>query len=114
MRAGKLRTRVTVQQRTATLDTFGQQSVAWSALLSNVPVELNALTGRELLAAQAVNAEVTHEVMMRYHSELANPVAVAGMRLQYGTRLFDLRACLIDEKVPRGIRLLVSEGLTEG
>jgi len=116
MRAGDLRRRITLQRRLVTRDTFGQQQTSWIDWLAAVPADIQPLTGRELLAAQAVNSETTHEITVRYHPRLANPVEVAGMRAVYAAgngvvRFFNLLAAMNVDERNRQIVIKASEGL---
>lgn len=83
MRAGALRHRVTFQTRDMGQDSGGQQVLTWSNLLTNVPADVQPLSGREMLAAQAVNAELSHTITVRFHPLLTDPVKVAAMRAVY-------------------------------
>ena len=120
MRTGDLNRRIAFQVRAATKDSFGQQVTTWSTLLASVPANIAALAGRELLAAQAANAEVTHEITVRYHPKLANPTAVAAMRAVYVdvrhgiTRVFELATARNVEEKNRWLVISASEGLTAG
>ena len=109
MRAGQLRHLVTIESRSATPDTYGEPAQTWSTLHANQPASIEPLSGRELIAAQAVQSDVTHRVRMRY---------VAGVetkhRIAFGSRVFDIRAIRnIDE---RGIEweMLCTEGTSNG
>ena len=118
MRAGMLNRSIAIQTRSSAKDTFGQQIDTWTDLLTDLPAGISALTGRELVAAQAVNAEVTHEIEVRYLDSLAMPVQTAAMRAVFvtdaGTRYFEILAAMNTDERDREIRLLVSEGLTQG
>lgn len=118
MRIGDLRRRVSFQTRTGGVDSFGQQQTTWSDLFTNVPAEIQSLSGRELLAAQAVNAEVSHMVTVRYHAGLASPSAVAGLRIVYVnagiTRIFNIASAINVDERNRTIELLAFEGLNQG
>lgn len=114
MRAGDLRRRVRVQTRATSQDSFGQQVTTWSDLLSSVPADIQPMTGRELIAAQATNTEITHQIELRYHTALSNPVAVAAMRVLYGSRVFEIRASMNVDERNRQITLLASEGANQG
>lgn len=116
MRAGDLRRRIAIQRRVVTKDSFGQQQQSWIDLLPSVPAEITALSGRELLAAQAVNGETTHQITVRYHPRLANPTEVAGMRAVYAAgngvqRYFNLLASMNVDERNRQIVIQASEGL---
>jgi SPP1 family predicted phage head-tail adaptor len=83
MRAGNLLRRVLIQKRVVTQDSFKQQVTNWIDFLTNVPADIQALSGRELIAAQAVNAEVTHLIVLRFHPLLVDPVQNAALRVVY-------------------------------
>lgn len=119
MRAGDLRRRIQFQQRVVTLDSFGQQIANWIDVLTNVPANIEPLSGRELIAAQAVNAEVSHRITVRYHPALANPVTTASMRVIYQaaagvTRYFNLASAMNVDERNRAIELMANEGLNQG
>lgn len=114
MRIGNLRRRITIQTRSGLVDSFGQQQTSWVDLLTAVPADLESLAGRELQLAQAINAEVTHRVTVRYHPQLANPVSVAAMRIVYGARIFNILASMNVDERNREIELMASEGLNQG
>lgn len=114
MRAGDLRRRVTIQTRVTTRDTAGQQSTAWTDYLTGVPANIQPLTGRELLAAQAINTEVSHTIAVRWTAALADPKAVAAMRVRYATpavtRYFNILASMNIDERNKQIDLLAVEG----
>lgn len=119
MRAGDLRRRIQFQQRVVTLDTSGQQIANWIDVLTNVPANIEPLSGRELIAAQAVNAEVSHRITVRYHPALANPVTTASMRVIYQaaagvTRYFNLASAMNSDERNRTIEIMANEGLNQG
>jgi head-tail adaptor len=72
MPAGRLRERVTLQQRdqTATPNSYNEQPDQWVALLESEPAEVYALSGREYVAAQQVQGAVTHRVTVRTPTRL--------------------------------------------
>lgn len=109
---GHLNRRLTIQQRAATPDSFGQQSTTWSDLMT-VWACIKPLAGRELVSAQAINAETTHEVTIRY-SATAATITVA-MRAVYQGRILGIVAPPIDvETAHVTLRLLCSEALNLG
>ena len=67
MQTGKLRHRITIQTRTDTQDGFGQPVASW-ANSSPTNRRKRDLSGRELIAAQAVHSETTTEFVIRYRS----------------------------------------------
>ena len=118
MRAGDLRRRVSIQARNSTQDAYGQQVVVWTDYMTSVPANIQALGGREIIAAQAINVDVTHQITVRYSSLLADPVAVAAMRVVYVnasiTRYFNISAAMNVDERNKTVELLASEGLNLG
>ena len=101
-----LRHRVTLQSRAAGQDAAGQQLDTWVDTLA-CWAEITRLGGRELIAAQAVAAEATHQVRMRYA-----PGLTAAMRIVYGSRIFAIAAPPDDvAERHREILILATEGL---
>ena len=65
MKAGKLDQRVTLERQSRVLGPLGQPVNAWAPLMT-VWAAVEPLVGREYLAAQAAQSEVTARVTMRY------------------------------------------------
>lgn len=108
MRAGDLRKRVLIEQRATTQDTFGEQVQTWTTFAS-AWAAIDPLSGREMLAAQAFNQEVTHSIEIRYISGVN-----ARMRINYGGRLFNINAVLNENERNRKLVLTCSELLNDG
>jgi SPP1 family predicted phage head-tail adaptor len=88
MRAGMLRHRVTVVRRIeGAKDAVGTPTYAWTDMEIDVPAHVRPLSGSELLAAQQVNASTTHEVRMRYGSDIT-----ARDRLTFDGRTLEIDA----------------------
>lgn len=73
MPAGRLRERVTLQQRDpdAVANAYNEQPDQWLPLMSNEPAEVYAYAGREYVAAQQVQASATHRVTLRTPTRVA-------------------------------------------
>lgn len=113
IRAGDLRRRVAVQRRDTGQDELGQPVETWATLFK-AWADIRPLNGKELLAARAVQSEVTHEIELRYRPELANPRTVAQYRVLYGTRIFNIQASLNQDERNRAVILQAVEGLNNG
>jgi len=100
------------------MDGLGRQSTSWNDFMTGVPADIQSLSGRELVAAQAVHTEVTHLIVVRYVALLSNPIQVATMRVVYGsggtTRYFNIGAAINVDEMNREMHLYVSEGLNNG
>ena len=79
--AGQLGTRVAIQIATETRDDQGGFAEQWATLRTRW-AKVEPLQGRELLAAQQIEARVTHRVTLRYFAGLT-----PGHRFLVGTRV---------------------------
>ncbi|MDD2728176.1 phage head closure protein [Malikia sp.] len=113
MRASDLRHQVTLQRRDTTRDTTGGQVTSWTDVCTT-RAGIAALSGRELQAAQAIHAEVTHSVTLRYRPEFVNPTQAAALRLLFKGRVFNIAFVDNLDERRREINLVCSEGLNDG
>lgn len=84
MQAGNLRNRIVVQDKSVTQNAYGEEVITWTAVAS-VWAAIEPLMGREFMAAQQVQAEVTTRIRLRYISGLAPE-----MRVLFGGRVFEI------------------------
>ena len=113
LRAGELKHPLTIQTRAITQDTLGGQAVTWTDL-AHVRAHIAPLSGRELLAAQAVQSEVTHQITVRYQTIFANPKTVAAYRAIYKGRIFNFGPSTNQDERNRVVIISATEGLNEG
>lgn len=74
MPAGRLRERVTLQQRDpdAVANVYNElPDTAWEDLLADEPAEVYAFSGREYIAAQQTQTAASHRVTIRTPTRLA-------------------------------------------
>lgn len=112
MRAGRLRHRIKFQAKTGTPvpDGYGGSTIPWVDFATKIPAAIEPLSGRELLAAQAVQNETSHKVTLRYQ-----PGITAAMRVVFGSRVFAITAPPLNkDERNRELTLLCSEGLSQG
>lgn len=110
-RGGSFRNLVQLQSRETSADpTYGSQSTVWTTY-ATVYADIQPLTGAELLAAQAVQAELTHTVTI-YWSPTIQPKAAD--RIVLGARVFDIRSVYNDQEANRLFVMSCVEGLTQG
>lgn len=113
MRAGNLRHRVQIQARREDQDDSGQPVVGWT-VIAPVWANIAPLSGRELLAAQAVHAEITHQLQIRWQRQFSNPIVMASYRIVYGDRIFNIHASVDPDERRRDLVISCSEGLNDG
>lgn len=65
MKIGRQRTRLKLQTRATSVDSYGQQDDTWSESASRL-VDVNPLNGREFLQASGENSDITVRLSVRY------------------------------------------------
>ena len=109
MRAGKLRHRVTLSSKTATTDEYGGPVEVWTDVATNIPASVEPLSGRELVNAQTVNAEITTRITMRYRAGV-----IAANRITFDGKFYNLFSVVDPELRHRELIIMASEGLNGG
>ena len=114
MRIGELRRRVTVQQKTVSQDTVGQEIASWGDLTS-IWCHIAPATGSDIFVAQQIKAEITHRIDARWRPEFANPQNSNNLRIvyatQYATRIFNVTAILNQDERNKEVIIYAVEGL---
>jgi len=100
---GKLRHRVTIQNKVTLLDGYGGVTSTWQDV-ATVWASVEPLNGRELYAAQQVKAELTHRIRIRYMSGIKPE-----MRIAFDNRTFEIEAIIDPEERHESLELLCSE-----
>jgi SPP1 family predicted phage head-tail adaptor len=107
MQAGRLRHRVTIQEKNASRNTYGEEVPAWSEI-ATVWAGVEPLRGREYLEMRQVQAEVTTRIRMRYLSGIAPE-----MRVVWGNHTYDILTVIHINTRGAEMQLLCSEVVTE-
>lgn len=85
MQAGRLRHRVTLEQRVTELDSDGERTETWvDAFGLLLPAEIAPLSGRELVAAAAVQSKVAVRVRIRHRPGVSASMRVLHRNVAYG------------------------------
>lgn len=109
MEAGKLRYLVAIESQVTTRDSFGAQQNSWGTF-ATVYAGFQPLTGRELEAAQKINAEINSRVTIRYLRGLVPEMRVNWTDSQAGrNRIFDVLAVLDTDERHVTMDLLCAE-----
>lgn len=103
---GTLRNRITFQEEAETADDGGGYALAWTNITTapSVWASIEALSGREALRAMQLEHPVSHQIICRHRTDIT-----AKMRIKYGTRMFNIRAVLLDENQKRFMTILAEE-----
>lgn len=109
MRAGQLRHRVTVERPVNTVQDDGSRVTTWQTV-ATVWARVAPLSGRELLVAQQINAEVTVGVTVRSPSVDVQP----DYRIVFKDRRYDVTSVIDQDE--RGIEkmLMCRVGMSDG
>ncbi len=110
MLAPRLRHRVDIQNFTTVQDSnTGAVADTWADVHENIAAEVMPMSGREFVAAQAIQAGVTTKIVIRY---------VAGieprMRVVHGSDIYNVKAVLPDPTLRRHLTLMCEAGVNEG
>lgn len=104
---------LTFESRADVVDSDGAVSTEWVPafeISTVMPCEVVALSGRELIAAQAVQSRVTTRIGVQYR-----PGFDASMRAILGETVFNVEAVIPDpDSRIRSVTLLCSSGVNEG
>ena len=98
--AHRLRHRITIEQKTAGADAWGQPVETWETV-AIVPAEVWPLSGREYIAAQAEQAGVTTRITIRYQAGIE-----PAMRITHDGKTYNIRAVLPDPTARRHLTLM--------
>ena len=117
IRAGALNRRITLQSRSVSQDASGGQINTW-ADVATIWASIEPLSGRELMAAQAVQSAVSHQITIRYQTQFADPKVMAAMRAilikDSITRYFNIHASRDEGELRHNIIMDAEEGLNNG
>lgn len=113
MKFGKLRHRVLVEeeQLEPDLDSDGARVPVWLPVFDRlVSARVKALSGREYVAAQAVQSKVTTRITVRFSDKFK-----ARQRITHRTTIYNIEAVMPDEDSGvHYLSLLCSSGVNEG
>jgi SPP1 family predicted phage head-tail adaptor len=111
MLAFRMRHRVDIQEPIYTVDeNTGAREITWQSILKNVlePAAINPLSGREFLAAQAVQSNVNTRIIVR--EQRISP----DMRIVHNGRIYNIKAVLPDPTLQKHINLMCETGANDG
>lgn len=107
MKAGKLRHRVTIQNKgTPARNSYGEEVITW-ATEATVWAEVDPLRGREFLEARREGAEVTTRIRVRHRDGIT-----PSMRVVWGSHTYDILSVIEVEGREREIHLMCRELIT--
>lgn len=105
MEAGRLRHKVSVQEKQATRDAFGEERIEWREV-QPAWAAIEPLRGREFLEAANHGADITVKITLRVHGEIQLRPA---MRVSWERRTFEIVSASEIETRGREWQLLCTE-----
>lgn len=114
MLATQLRHRINLESATLTRDAWGGVIETWAVIASQlpaviVPLQGREMQGREMLAAQALQAGVKTRITIRYRSDV-----LPTMRVTHGTKIYAIKSVIPDPSLSRTLALMCEEGISNG
>jgi SPP1 family predicted phage head-tail adaptor len=109
LKAGKLRHRVSLEEMSETIDSYGQREPYWSHV-ADLWAAIEPLSAKEFIAAQQLQSQVTTRITIRYRSGVT-----AGMRIVHRGTIYNIAGVLADKD--SGIEYLTlpcSSGVNDG
>ena len=101
--AGILRHRITIEQLTTTQDAYGGIIESWSTF-KTVWAEISPLRGHEYWEAKQINSQIAGKIRIRYL-----PGVKPDMRVNFGTRYFNIEAVISPKEKRELLQLYYSE-----
>ncbi len=102
IRAGRLRHRIEVQSPTDSQGRMGSVTQTW-ATDATVWAGIEPISGRERLASDVIQADVTHRIIMRHRA------LTTENRLLFGARVFNIDAVLDRDERATELEVMVKE-----
>lgn len=106
MKAGDLRERVTIQDKTVTQDGYGAEVITWTEV-GTYWAAVEPLAGREFLEGRQLVAEVTTRIRIRYQGSDVD--IRPEMRAVYRSRYFEIVAVIHIKERKRELLLMCTE-----
>lgn len=111
--ASRLNRRITLQARGTGFDDYGQPSEAW-ADVATVWANIKPISGREKLAAMAVDVQTSQTVMIRYNPDYYPATKVSGWRIKYQDRYLSITSAIDVDDARKYIVFDCIEGADHG
>ncbi len=105
MRAGKLKTKILIEQVTETANEYGEPIKTWSTF-ATAWAEIRPLIGREYYTAKQIDAEISAEICIRYI-----PGITPKMRINNNGQLFNIKSVINPQNANKEIVLKVTENV---
>lgn len=118
MRAGKLRQWVTFERLVTEVDSDGSRVEAWVDAFdvnASMPVEIQQMSARELIAAQAVQSKVTTRIIARHRDGFEPKMRAVVRRRGEVVAVYHIEGVIADhQSMVRYVTLMCTTGVNDG
>jgi SPP1 family predicted phage head-tail adaptor len=105
VKIGKLRHRITIEQAAENQEPDGSVIEMWS-IYATAQASIEPVSGREYFVAQSTQADLNHRISLRYV-----PGITPKMRVNYGSRIFDILSVINVNERNRELQLMCRESI---
>lgn len=113
MHANECRHTIQIQNKSVSLDAYGQQVNTWTTLVTT-KASIRPARGSEKVSGNQVTGSLTHTIATRYQSALGAPIAMAAMRILFNGRVINILSARILEEKNQWIVFDCVEGSLDG
>ena len=113
MHANECRHLITIQRRSAALDSYGQKVNTWETV-ATTRANIRPVGGREKVSGMEMMAKLTHTIAVRYQAVLIPPLEASTWRILFGSRVLNIINSRNLEEKNRWIVFECDEGSRDG
>jgi hypothetical protein len=110
--AGMLIHRLILQRATTVVDGLGAPARSWVPV-KTVWASIAPISARQLVTAQRISAEITHQITVRYQTPFSDLRNLPNFRGLHGGRIFKIHAGVNEDEENVLITLYASEGIDD-
>ena len=114
MFAAQLRHKISIQKRSSTLDSYGQQPDTWTEVAAVRADIRPARRSDERLAGKQMGTGLTHTIAVRYQAALTPPLETSAWRIVFDGRIIGIVSGRILNEASRWIVFDCIEGSLDG
>ena len=114
MHANECRHTIQIQNKSVSLDAYGQQVNTWTTLVTTKASIRAAGRSSEKVSGGQITSSLTHTIATRYQAALGEPIAMAAMRILFNGRVINILSTRILEEKNQWIVFDCVEGSLDG
>jgi len=111
--AGTLIHRIRLEKTITTQDTLGAPQRNW-VVVKVVWANITPITARNVVMAQRLSTEITHQIIVRYQSVFSDVRTLSDYRAIHRGRIFKIHGGINEDEENVVVTLYASEGVDDG